>query len=174
MGTKKMPWYGSHPYLNDYIREEKCRKIMEIGVYDGENAKKMVEAAIQNYEPSKVEYFGFDYFFNYTIDEIERKLEKTGCKYKLFKGNTVDTLPKAIQSLPKMDLIFIDGGKSFAVSMSDWTNSRTLMHDETAVFVHNVGFSGVNRMVENISKKEYQVNTFYAPSEGKVALIKKF
>jgi len=100
-------------------------------------------------------------------------LEKTGCKFRLFEGNTLDTLPEAVKTLPEMDLIFIDGGKSFKVAESDWRNSRFLMHDETGVFVHNAGFSGVRRMVESISREEYQVKIFRAPSEGSVAIIRK-
>ncbi len=72
-----------------------------------------------------------------------------------------------------MDLIFIDGGKSFTVAESDWRNSRLLMHDETGVFVHNAGFSGVRRMVESISRDKYRVKIFHTSSEGSVALIKK-
>jgi hypothetical protein len=172
-GAEEMPWYGSHPYLNEYIREYKCRKIMEVGVYSGENAVKMVETAVENIEPSEVEYFGFDFFSYYTTSDISLKLEKTGCKYKLFEGNTVDTIPQAIGSLPQMGLIFIDGGKSFEVAMSDWKNSQVLMHEETGVFVHNADFSGVSKMVDNISRKVYRVEFFYAPTEGKVALIKR-
>ena len=33
-----MPWYGSHAYLNEYIRKHNCVRILEIGVYTGENA----------------------------------------------------------------------------------------------------------------------------------------
>jgi len=168
-----MPWYGSHSYLNEYISEKNCRKIMEIGVYNGENAKNMIEAAIQNVPPQEVEYYGFDFFSYYSSSEIGRKLEKTGCKFRLFEGNTLDTLPEAVKTLPEMDLIFIDGGKSFKVAESDWRNSRFLMHDETGVFVHNAGFSGVRRMVESISREEYQVKIFRAPSEGSVAIIRK-
>jgi predicted O-methyltransferase YrrM len=173
IGVKEMPWYGSHPYLNDYIKKNRCRKIMEVGVYSGENAVKMVETAILNVDPYEVEYFGFDFFSNYTIDDISRKLEKTGCKFRLFEGNTVESIPKAVKTLPMMDLIFIDGGKSFDVAMSDWRNSKTLMHKDTAVFVHNADFSGVSKMVDNISREEFRVEIFYAPTEGKVALIKK-
>lgn len=168
-----MPWYGSHSYLNEYIIEKNCRKIMEIGVYDGENAINMVETAIQNVPPKEVEYFGFDFFSYYSSSEVGRKLEKTGCKFRLFKGNTLDTLPEAVRTLPEMDLIFIDGGKSHTVAESDWRNSRFLMHDGTGVFVHNAGFSGVHRMVENIPRDKYQVKMFLAPSEGLVALIQK-
>jgi len=35
MRGKNVPWYGSHSYLNEYIRENRCKKIMEIGVYNG-------------------------------------------------------------------------------------------------------------------------------------------
>jgi len=168
-----MPWYGSHSYLNEYIRERHCRKIMEIGVYNGENAVSMVETAIQIFPPQEVEYYGFDFFSYYGSSEIGRKLEKMGCKFRLFVGNTLDTLPEAVKTLPEMDLIFIDGGKSFKVAESDWRYSRLLMHDRTGVFVHNTGFWGVCRMVENISRDKYRVKIFRAQSEGSVALIKK-
>ena len=58
-----MPWYGYHSYLNDFIRENKCRKIMEIGVYNGENALSMVKSAAQVSPSNKVEYYGFDFFY---------------------------------------------------------------------------------------------------------------
>jgi len=149
-----------------------CKKILEIGVYNGENAKSMVEAAIQNFPPQEVEYYGFDFSY-YSSSEVGRKLEKIGCRYRLFEGNTLETLPKVVSSLPPMDIIFIDGGKSLAVAESDWEKSSYLMHDGTGVFVHNVYFSGVRRMVEKIPKDRYKVRIFHAPSEGSVALIKK-
>ena len=168
-----MPWYGSHPYLNEYIREKNCRKIMEIGIYNGENALNMVEAAVQNFPPQKVEYYGFDFFLNYSSSNIAWKLMRTGCKFNLYEGNTVETLPEAVKNLPEMDLIFIDGGKSFSEATSDWENSKLLMHEGTAVFVHNADFSGVRRMIENIPRERYEVTIFHSPSEGSVAQIRK-
>lgn len=138
-----MSWYGSHSFLNDYIRKNNCKRIMEIGVLNGENARTMVEVAIQNFPLEEVEYYGFDFFSGYESHEVGRKLRKIGCKFKLFKGDTVDTLPQAVKILPKMDLIFIDGGKSYTEAKSDWKYSKTLMHDGTVVFVHNYDFSGV-------------------------------
>jgi predicted O-methyltransferase YrrM len=146
---------------------------MEVGVYLGDNAVKMIETAIQNFPPSEVEYYGFDFFSYNRALQVERKLKKTGCKYRLFEGNSLDTLPEVSKFLPEMDLIFIDGGKSFAVAQSDWENSKLLIHDNTGVFVHNVDFSGVRKMVANISRDKYQVELFYMPSEGEVAIIKK-
>lgn len=146
---------------------------MEIGVFNGENAKAMVEVAIQHFPPEEVEYYGFDFFSGYMFNQVGRKLEKTGCKFKLFKGDTVDTLTKAVKTSPKMDLIFIDGGKSYSEANSDWEYSRTLMHDGTAVFVHNYDFSGVHRMVDNISPEEYQVEIIHPTYDADTALIKK-
>jgi len=140
---------------------------------NGDNAKSMVEIAIQNVPPDNVEYYGFDLFAEYSSRQVAQKLEKTGCKFKLFEGDTVRTLSKAVKILPKMDLIFIDGGKSFAEAESDWENSRTLMHDGTAVFVHNYEFSGVHRMVDSILRDKYQVRIIHTSSDGKIALIKK-
>ena len=96
-----MSWYGSHSFLNEYIRENTCKRIMEIGVYNGENARTMVETAIRNVRPSEVEYYGFDFFMDTRFREVRQKLEKTGCKFKLFKGDTFDTLPKVVTTLPK-------------------------------------------------------------------------
>jgi predicted O-methyltransferase YrrM len=168
-----MPWYGSHSFLNEYISKNNCKRIMEIGVLDGNNAKSMVEIAIQNSPPDEVEYYGFDLFADYNSRQVAQKLEKTGCKFKLFEGDTVDTLPKAVKILPKMDLIFIDGGKSFAEAKSDWENSKSLMHDGTAVFVHNYEFSGVRRMVDTIPQDKYNVRIIHTSSEGEIALIEK-
>lgn len=146
---------------------------MEIGVLNGENARTMVEVAIRNSPPEEVEYYGFDFFSGYEYHEVEQKLSGTGCKFKLFKGDTMDTLPKVVRTLPKMDLIFIDGGKSYQNARSDWENSRTLMHDGTGVFVHNYEFSGVRRMVDGISRDEYRVRIIHPTSDSDTALIQK-
>ena len=144
---------------------------MEIGVYNGENAKTMVEVAIQNSPADEVEYYGFDFFSGREYHEVKQKLEKTGCKFQLFKGDTLDTLPESVKKLPKMDMIFIDGGKSYREARNDWENARTLMHERTTVFVHNYEFTGVKRMVDNIPREEYQVKIIRPRFEGQTALV---
>lgn len=173
IGVIGVPWFGSHDFLNEYIVEHASKRIMEIGVYNGENAKNMVKAAVKKSPPETVEYYGFDFFSSYSEGRIGEKLEKIGCKYRLFKGNSLETVPEAAKSLPLMDVIFIDGGKSFNVALSDWEGSSLLMHEDTAVFVHNAGFSGVRRMVEAVPRDRYDVEVFSPMFEGRVALIKK-
>jgi len=149
---------------------------MEIGVADGENAKRMVMAAYKNFPVEDVEYYGFD-LFGWNDDShmkrVIKKLEATGCKFKLFKGDSTITLTKFVKDLPMMDLIFIDGGHSYPTVDSDWENSKNLMHDETAVFFHNYDFSGPKRVVDDISRDEYDVKIIYPPSDSATALVKK-
>ena len=166
-----MSWYGSHVFLNEYITQHRCKRIMEIGVYNADNAVSMIKTAARNQLPKEIEYYGFDFFHSYSVERIAEKLDKLNCKYKLYQGDTMETVPEAAKTLPKMDLIFIDGGKSYREAWSDWENASKLMHRDTTVFVHNVGFSGVGRMVENIPDETYLVDIFHEPSEGMVAQI---
>lgn len=168
--------YGLHSFLNEYILRNKCRRIMEIGVADGENAENMVKAAMRNFSPEEVEYFGFDFFAgdrDSQIRQVRRRLKETGCKFELFKGDSVKTPSEVVMTLPKMDLIFIDGGHSYVTVKSDWENSKSLMHDETAVFFHNYELSGPKRVVDSISRAEYQVEIIHPPSDCDTALVKK-
>jgi predicted O-methyltransferase YrrM len=168
--------YRSHPFLNEYIGKNKCKKIMEIGVADGENATNMVTVAIRNFSPEEVEYYGFDLFSgdgDFRMEQVRQKLKDTGCEFKLFKGDSVKTLPEVVKTLPKMDLIFIDGGHSYATVKSDWENSKSLMRKETAVFFHNYDFSGPKMVVDNISREEYQVKIIHPLSDCDTALVKK-
>ena len=168
-----LSWYGSHVYLNDFINKYSCRRIMEIGVYNGENAVSMIKTAVKKHPANVTKYYGFDFFHYYTKTQIERKIKTLGCKYTLFEGNSLNTVPEAVKSLPFMDIIFIDGGKSYNVALSDWEGSSSLMHDKTGVFVHNVDFLGVRRRIDTIPLELYTVRIFNSNSEGRVAMIKR-
>ena len=165
-----------HPFLYEYIRRNSCKKIMEIGVADGENARKMVTVASENFRVEEVEYYGFDVFGRYNdfhMQRVRQKLHQTGCQFRLFKGDSVETLPEIVKQLPVMDLIFFDGGHSFLTVKHDWENSKTLVSDKTAVFFHNYDFPGPKRVIDNIPRDEYSVKILTPPSDSRTALVKK-
>lgn len=167
--------FGHHKFLNDFIKKEKCKKLMEIGVGNGNNAKSMVETAKKNYPINEIEYYGFDTFEDkFRFENVKEKLSKTGCNNELYKGNSEDTLPKKIEWLPKIDIIFIDGGKSYKTTLSDWKYSSKLMHEQTGVFIHNYGmYSGVKKAVNKISEKKFTINILNPPNDCTTAFIRK-
>ena len=145
---------------------------MEIGVLNGETRRTMVDVAIKKVPHVEVEYCRFDFFRMYSHHQAKQKLEKTGCTFKLIKGTPLKLFLKLLKPWPKMGLIFIDGGKSYFEAKSDCDHSKTLMHDEIAVF-HNHNFLGVMRMVDNIPRDKYRVNIIYLSDDSDTAFIKR-
>ncbi|MBN1502536.1 class I SAM-dependent methyltransferase [Candidatus Woesearchaeota archaeon] len=162
-----------YKYLFETITRKKARRIMEIGVWDGEHGLQMINAA-KKVHGRDVEYYGFDLFeeldsdkFNSEIakqppsmKQVLKKLKKTGCKIRLFKGDTARTLPKYVIKLPMMDFIFIDGGHSIATISNDWRYSSQLMSKNTVVIFDdywNREDAGCKKVIENIDRKRYNV-----------------
>jgi predicted O-methyltransferase YrrM len=168
-------FFKKHRYrqLYDTIRDQKCQKILEIGVWNGAHALKMINEA-KKFHGQGVEYYGFDLFeqmtdevhqievAKYPLSEsrIQAKLERTGCRIRLFKGYTQTTLPRAVPQLPKMDLIFIDGGHSLETIQSDWINIVSLMHEKTVVIFDdywNRDDVGCKPIIEKLDRQKYYV-----------------
>lgn len=161
-------------YLFQYIQDSKCSKIMEIGTWDGLRAEQMVRTA-KKIHGSSVEYYGFDLFEDFdnllhgeklgtkkapSMGSVKNRLSKTGCNINLFKGDSVKILPQLINSLPKMGIIFIDGGHNIETIQNDWLNIRSLIDDETIVIFDdywNRDDVGCKRVIENIDKEHYLV-----------------
>ncbi len=134
-------------YLFEIIKKNRCKRIMEIGTWNGGRSREMIEAAQEFNGPDEVEYYGFDIFeimneevFTKevskrppTMEQVRARLEASGAKIQLFKGFTEETLPKVVPSLPKMDLVFIDGGHSIETITNDWYYSQKVMDNNTVV-----------------------------------------
>lgn len=128
-----------------YIIKYKPQSIMEIGVWDGRTAKKMIEAALRHH--NEVRYIGFDLFEDITDKEIVAEQSKTTkanynnvrsllekipyADVELYKGYTKDTIPLVPTEL--IDFIFIDGGHSPETIKSDWTNIQRFIHGKTVI-----------------------------------------
>lgn len=170
---------GSEPlryrHLVETIDRHRCRRIMEIGTWNGWHAEDMIRAATKYWPPWQVEYYGFDMFEEIDAAKIateiskrpppqktvEARLNSTGARVQLWKGDTTRTLPEVTPRLPKMDLIFIDGGHSYDTVSSDWEHCRRLMHEETVVLLDDYwgqADAGTDRVVSEIDRKRYHVD----------------
>lgn len=135
----------------------------------------MIKAA-QKYHRN-ITYYGFDLFEEVTeskikeelsktlpsisIVEVEAKLKKSGAKIHLFKGSTVKTLPQTVKRLPKMDFIFIDGGRSLEIIANDWKYASRLMHKQTFVifddYYEDKEDTGAKPIIDKIDRQSYNV-----------------
>ncbi len=162
--------------LSKLITKHRCRKILEIGTWKGTRANQMIDAAKKNFEANDVEYYGFDLFELMTselcekefsksppaLSEVHSSLEKTGAQINLFQGNTLDTLPDAINKLPKIDFIFIDGGHSLETISSDWKYCKQLMHEKTIVVFDDYypadESKGCKNLIETLDCEKFDVS----------------
>jgi hypothetical protein len=147
------------------------RNICEIGVNDGTNAVRLIRRAL--IYRNDVEYYGFDLFESLdretffkefaikapSLESVCRYLERNGIyKKKLFSGNTLESLPRLKLSLPKMDLVFIDGGHSFETVTSDWINVQHFLHEKSVVFFDDYPHWGVGPVVDSIDRNKWDVD----------------
>lgn len=160
-------WYFRH--FRRLIREVRPHKIMEIGICWGDSARMMIKES-RKVVKTEITYYGFDLFtkapeYEQSLqipvsskEEIEELLSGLNFgAYHLFKGNTKKILSKVVLDLPKMDLIYIDGGKSYETVKSDWENCKKLMHDETVVVFDDYGVPiGITKVVDEIGS-DYDV-----------------
>jgi predicted O-methyltransferase YrrM len=160
--------------LTKIIEENKCRRIMEIGVLHGDHAIMMIESAKKHYIPPQIEYYGFD-LFEYmneeiclsesskmpsTMELVRKKLESTGAIINLYRGDTKDVLPAVVKELPEMDLIVIDGGHSIETIENDWKYAQQLMDKNTMVLFddyYNWSHIGARYTIEHLDSENYQI-----------------
>lgn len=123
----------------------KPKTILEVGVYNGNRALEMIQAAkIFN---KNIKYFGFDLFEDFSDDILinEHSKKPTGEKQifeklskhsevKLIKGNTIQTLPNFItENRLDIDFIFIDGGHSIKTIEEDCKNCLKIINNKSYI-----------------------------------------
>ena len=164
----------------DIVKQCKPRIIVEIGVFDGRNSKRIIQIAQMIRED--VVYYGFDVFELMTKElyvkefskqplrysDVREKLQATGATIHLYKGLTVDTLPILKEQGIFPDFVFIDGGHSEETVQFDWDCVQKVMHEHAHVVFDDYfpigqrirGFcKGPSKVIDEIDCKKYNVCT---------------
>lgn len=169
--TIGMPTFPPKRYAALYAEVERLRPehILEIGTHDGTNAVNMFRLASKGGRP--VRYYGFDLFEALDsrqslsesalrprrLSEVQAHLRQHNVDAQLIAGDSSRTLPTAIPRLPRMDLIFIDGGHSVETVGNDWRNVAPLIHSETVVFFDDYPNWGIKNVVDTIDRDHWNV-----------------
>jgi glycosyltransferase involved in cell wall biosynthesis len=161
--------------LYDILKTRDCQNIMEIGVASGQNAILMVQTAAKRVPEEKINYFGFDIFDKITPELMESEYgsgpippreevykfitKYTKASIHLFEGLTKERLPKEVTNLPKMDIIFIDGGHSVDTIRGDWFHVKKLIKPSTVIvfddYYPDVTFVGCKFLINELDKSKY-------------------
>ena len=159
-----------YDWLPKLIIENNCKRIVEVGVFQGERALTMIQAAGRG-----ALYVGFDLFRGLTPQEMSNELSKqpwsseqvhkllsnTGAAISLWDGYSRDSIPHANFD-STMDLIFIDGGHSFATIEEDWKNVQKFIGEKTIIVFDDYYYDrpegvGCQEVVDGLSREEWEV-----------------
>lgn len=165
------------------VHQRRSRTLLEVGTYDGEHARQMIETAGLNWPRSEIQYYGFDLFEDLTDDDLQREFSKrppaqavvraklvaTGAAIHLSKGYSRDTLPQMLFESarpPYVDFALIDGGHSHETIAADWQVVRALMGPKSIVVFDDyydntepdVQALGCRRLIDGLSRREFVVD----------------
>jgi predicted O-methyltransferase YrrM len=164
-----------------YIKNNQPSSILEIGVYKGDFALRML-SQISKQNQATTRYCGIDLFsemqtkenFQKEIsmwpdqkDSVLKKLKDSYPKIniELVQGYSHEHLSKEQR---KYDLIFIDGGHSIDTVNSDWILSSSLLTKKGVIFFDdyttkksaaNSGF-GIRHVVTNIDRTQWRIKIY--------------
>lgn len=165
-------------YILKYIRKHKPKTILEIGVFNGAFARRMLLNAT-NSTNEIVSYTGVDLFEDLSSEIYKKEISLWASKQdsvhkdlakikntmiNLLKGYSRDVLP-LLEGKMKFDLILIDGGHSYETVKTDFYFARNLVSSNGAIFfddyvnkqgIINDGY-GINKVVDDINRANYLV-----------------
>ena len=146
---------------------ERPKSILEVGVYNGNRALEMIQAARVFYD--EINYYGFDLFEDFKKEILKKEHSKTPISkkkitdklsnygiIKLYKGYTEKTLPKFSKKKIFVDFIFIDGGHAIKTIDNDWKHCSKLMKKNSLVIFDDYYLGDKNILSKFGSNKTYK------------------
>lgn len=147
---------------------DKPFRILEVGTYNGAQAARMIRHAAARGRHN-VAYYGFDLFELMTPEKNAAELSKSVLPptaaaarktiasahpklVRLFTGESYEEIESNRDTLPLMDVIYVDGGHSLMTIARDWLALRSLVGAKTRVvfddYYRNRDDAGCKRLVD--------------------------
>lgn len=154
-------------FLASLIRLTKARTVLEIGVFEGETSKDLIEAL-----PKGGMYVGVDIedLRNEQAKAAFLKAGKEGKVIEFILGNSVHVMPKLQKN--HYDIVFIDGLHEFQHVIKEFKFAEQLItRNGLIVFHDSLHIEDVKRVVEYAAAYNYRMINIDTPEKRGIAIV---
>jgi len=161
-----MPWWTSeidvYDLIYSLIKMTCAKNVMEIGVFEGYTSVKMVEAL-----PKDGKFTGID-----INDYLKNDLKSIGPEIDFILGESITVMQN--MKPKQFDFIFVDGDHHWENILPEFKEVVKLITPGGVIAYHDtIGIPDVKRLMEHISKLNYNVITFKTSDNRGLSLIQK-
>jgi hypothetical protein len=141
--------------LYRFIRRNKVRRILELGIGTTERAQRLIEVATDANRGVRIEYAGVDLFELRAASDFEgvslklahRRLATSGAKVRLIPGDPFAALARTANSLGGTELVIISADQSSDALSQAWFYLPRVVTPSAGVFVEEpTGAAGALRL----------------------------
>lgn len=152
---------ASHRQIYKELRQQKPKKIVEVGIGDAQRALRMIELLTESHAPQEIQYTGIDLFEDrseaegprMSLREAYRVLRATGVTVRLVPGTFADGLSRVANSLSQIDLVVVSGNAQIEQEARAWFYIPRLLHQGSHVFLET-STAGGGSTIRTISHDE--------------------
>lgn len=143
------------------ILQKKSRRILELGITDGNRALRMIDAAARFTPRSDIQYIGMDSFEDrgetdgpgLSLITAHRVLTRSGAKIKLIPGDPLRSLARAANDLGQVDLLIVSPQTETDRLGRIWYYVPRLLHAQSRIFVEQI-LPGGKKAFQAVSPRE--------------------
>ena len=113
--------------LEQAVKRQRPRRILEIGLGNGQRARRVISLAQRHHARHEVHFIGIDLFEDrhgdqapFPLKEAYRQLRSTGARVRLVPGDAYGALVRAANSLSGIDLALISADVSKTSLAAAW------------------------------------------------------
>jgi hypothetical protein len=148
--------------LDRVLRSGTSRRIVQIGVGDGQRAKQILQLAVQLSGGNLVSYTGIDLFESsaseaaLSIKQAYKLLRPTRARIQLVPGDPLNALARVANSLQKTDLLIISAEVDAASMQKAWFYVPRMLHAASQIFLEVPGEEPGQLVLKPLSVAEVQ------------------
>lgn len=126
------------------MKKQKVRRIVEIGVGNGDRAYHLITTALKNHRSEEVRYTGIDLFESrpdadesHSLKNVHKKLNSTGIAVRLLPGDAASALPRCANHLRGTDVVIVAGDQDESSVNRAWHFLPRMLHQNSQVWLEN-------------------------------------